>query len=393
MSSDPGEQSSPLRVLVAGPHPPPSGGIATVVRNILDMDFGGRIHTRLFDVRNFPRPRGRAFQLLNSVSARLPPAGERVLATRWLLDHFRGELDRELPDVVHVHASHGYGFWSGTRLVREAQERGCRAILHSHGSSMDLFYDGLSAGAQKLFRERLGRADLCITLSEGWRRWFSRFVPDERLDVVPNCIEWNRFQVGATGRRTAPPTVLFVGVMFARRKGLQDLIAVMPRILDEHPDARFVLVGGDDEKVEAGLSVDSRVRAAMDFTGDLTTEEVAHLYASATLLALPSYHEGMPMVLLESMASGLPVVCTGVNAIPEVVADGETGFLIEPGDRDALLARILRLLGDPALRERLGEAASRHIEAHHNLARQEEWLAEIYRRVVAGKGSRGWRAQ
>jgi glycosyltransferase involved in cell wall biosynthesis len=371
-----------LEILVAGPHPPPSGGIATVVRSILGMDFGGRIRTRLFDVRNYPRPSGDLFRLANSLSARVPPRGERALAQRWLLRHFRRELERSPPDVVHVHASHGYGFWSGSRLVQAAREHGARTILHSHGSSMDVFYETLSPAAQARFRRCLDRPDLCITLSRGWRSWFSQFVPDERLALVPNCIDWKRFQAGNPGRRADPPTILFAGVMFAHRKGLRDLVAVAPRILDRHPGARFLLVGGDDEGFEAALSVDDRTRAALHFTGDLPAEELIQIYAESTVFVLPSYHEGMPMTMLESMASGLPVVCTSVNAIPEVVRDGGNGFLIRPGDRDALADRILRLLEDPNLRERMGEAARAHIEAHHSLARQQEWLGEIYEKLA-----------
>ena len=136
------------------------------------------------------------------------------------------------------------------------------------------------------------------------------------------------------------------------------------------------------------MQVDVRTRNAITFTGDLDPEGVCEAYADATCFVLPAYHEGMPMVMLEAMASGLPVVCSAINAIPEVIDHEVNGLLIEPGDQRALAGSILALLGDADLRLRLGEGARAHIEEHHNLARQKEWLFEIYRRVALGLGSR-----
>lgn len=377
-----------IRVLIVGPHPPPTGGIATVVSNILCIEFGPQISTRLFDLHQFPRPRGILFRAINAISNKIPPTGVWTVLTFFLTRAFRRALEAERTGVVHIHASHGYGFWSAARLIHIAKQRGLRVIFHSHGSRMDVFYDRLSAPAQAYYRHCLRQTDLCIALSEAWYTWFSQFVQPEHLDVVPNCIDWRHFQRGNDGRAGIPPRILFIGVMFGRRKGIHDLIAVAPKILETHPDARFVLVGSDDEDVEANLEIDERTRAALDFTGDLNPDEVANAYAEATCFVLPAYHEGMPMVMLEAMAAGLPVICTAINAIPEVIEHDVNGLLIEPGDQSALAGHILDLLSDGPLRERLGEAARSHIEEHHNLARQEAWLSDIYRRVARGEGSR-----
>jgi len=383
-----GMSESSIRVLVVGPHPPPTGGIATVVRNVLSIDFGSNIETRLFDVREFKRPSNVVYRVLNRISSRLPPSGVWALVTRYLLCAFREALADYQPHVVHIHASHGYGFWSAAPMMQVAKAAGAKVIFHSHGSSMDVFYDGLSSSAQAYYRRCLARADLVIALSEAWYGWFSQFVTETQLDVLPNCIDWSKFQRGNPGRVAAPPKVLFVGVMFGARKGIHDLIAVVPQVLDVHPDARFVLVGSDDEEVEMTMQVDARTRAALDFTGNLDQEGVAQAYADATCFVLPAYHEGMPMVMLESMAAGAPNICTAINAIPEVITHEQNGLLLEPGDQDALAAHILRLLGDAAFREKIGEAGRDFIEERHNLARQQGWLSEIYTRITEGRGSR-----
>ena len=94
------------------------------------------------------------------------------------------------------------------------------------------------------------------------------------------------------------------------------------------------------------------------------------------------------MVMLESMAAGVPNVCSAINAIPEVIEHERNGLLLEPGDQAMLAKHILALVGDPRLRDELGEAARDFIEERHNLARQQGWLSEIYTRVAGGRGSR-----
>ena len=94
------------------------------------------------------------------------------------------------------------------------------------------------------------------------------------------------------------------------------------------------------------------------------------------------------MVMLESMATGVPTMCTAINAIPEVIEDERNGLLLAPGDQAALAKHILALLGNPELRDELGEASRDFIEERHNLARQKGWLSEIYTRVSDSRGSR-----
>jgi glycosyltransferase involved in cell wall biosynthesis len=375
------EPGRPLRVLVVGPHPPPTGGIATVVRNLLALRFRAPIETRLFDVA-VPLPAGAAFRVLQAASARLGPFALWGASVWWLLAAFRRRLAAERPDLVHVHTSSGDHFWASSLLVRAARRRGVPALLHLHASSMDEFHAGLGPLERVLFARFLRSATLCIALSERWGRWYARFVPPERLAVLPNCIEWKKFQLARAPRSQRRPQVLFVGLMYARRKGAHDVIAAAATVVAERPDVEFVLVGSDDEGVEAGLEVDAATRRALRFTGDLPPEAVRAAYHEASVFVLPSYREGMPMVMLEAMAAGLPVVCGNVNAIPEVVRDGVTGFLVEPGDREALARRILELLRDPALRERIGEAARAFIREHHDLSVQAERLEALYLRAA-----------
>ncbi|MCZ7618469.1 MAG: glycosyltransferase family 4 protein [Myxococcota bacterium] len=378
----------PIRVLVVGPHPPPNGGIATVVRNLLQLRFDERFELRLFDVRRAAHPEGLVMRAANAVTARLPPRGRWALAGRLLASDFREALDREQPDVIHVHTSYGYGFWASTKLIRLAKARGIASILHFHASSMDEFYDAMGAFGRREFERAIRLADHWIALSRSWQRWYQPFVVPERLHVVPNCIDWNAFQTTEEREHADGPRILFVGMQFARRKGVHDLIAAVPRVLDEFPNARFLLVGEDDEGVETSIDVPPGVRAALEFVGNLGREEIIRAYHGATMLVLPAYREGMPMVMLEAMASGCPVICSAINAIPEVVEDGENGVLIRPGDPAGLADAMLRLLRDGELRERIGRRASEFIRRHHDVSVQQDLLETIYAAAGAAQVQR-----
>jgi glycosyltransferase involved in cell wall biosynthesis len=375
----------PLHVLVVGPHPPPTGGIATVVRNLLGLRFRAPIRTSLFDLSGTALPKGFGWRAVQAVTGRMGVFGLFGAATWFRLAEFRARLAADRPDVVHVHASSGYSFWLSSVLACAAKRARIPVLMHFHASSMDEFHAALGPVDRRLFARCLRVPDVCIALSERWGAWYRAFVPEERLVVLPNCIDWARFRPPEGARRASPPRVLFVGLMYARRKGAHDVIAAAERVVAELPGVEFVFVGSDDEGVQSALDVDPRTRAALRFTGDLAPDDVRKAYWEASVFVLPSYREGMPMVMLEAMAAGLPAICGAVNAIPEVVRDGVNGFLVEPGDVATLARRIADLLRDEGLRARLGGAASDWIRDRHDLAVQAARLEALYLAAAARK--------
>jgi glycosyltransferase involved in cell wall biosynthesis len=118
----------------------------------------------------------------------------------------------------------------------------------------------------------------------------------------------------------------------------------------------------------------------LEFRGEIT--EMAAVYREADILALTSEFEGTPNVILEAMASGLPVVATAVGGVPEVVEHGRTGFLIERYDESEMSAMIWRLATDPPLRNSFGLAARKAIEENHALERLPQFLTELYKAAL-----------
>ena len=116
-------------------------------------------------------------------------------------------------------------------------------------------------------------------------------------------------------------------------------------------------------------------------------DDVAELYGASDALALSSAWEGMPNVVLEAMASGRPVVATTVGAVPEMVADGETGFVVPPGDQAALAGAMGRMMGlAPEERRAMGEAGRRAVRERHSVGSVLDGWEELFGRLLAGKG-------
>jgi glycosyltransferase involved in cell wall biosynthesis len=110
-------------------------------------------------------------------------------------------------------------------------------------------------------------------------------------------------------------------------------------------------------------------------------EELADVYRRLAVLLIPSRSEGLPNVALEAMGHGVPVVATSVGGLPEVVSDGENGFLAPSGDAEVLAQRVLCILEDPLLRRRLGQRARQDMASRFSFGARLRALDDIYRRV------------
>ena len=150
-------------------------------------------------------------------------------------------------------------------------------------------------------------------------------------------------------------------------KGIQWVIAAMPRILAEFPDARYVVVGdgsyGSELERAVADALPSHLRQAVTFLGRVSDSEKYACYDMCDVFAMPSSEEGFGLVYVEASAFGKPVVGANVMGVPEAVVHGETGFLVNPADVDALTNTILRLFRDASERERLGRNGRRYVES------------------------------
>jgi len=231
-------------------------------------------------------------------------------------------------------------------------------------------------------RDRLIReAEGFIAVSEFIKgKMIDQGIPEEKIRVHYIGIDVDFFEPDAIEDRD--PVVLFVGRL-TEKKGVQYLIRAMERVQRETPDLRLVVVG-DGERRERLEAEASRRLGSVDFLGFQPPDVVWDWMNRAMLLAVPSVtaesgnSEGLPMVVLEGQAMGLPVVGSRHAGIPEAVEHGETGFLAPEGDLDALADHILRLATDRSLCRTFGKNGRKRVVDHFNLKTQARVLEEIY---------------
>lgn len=272
-------------------------------------------------------------------------------------------------DLVHTH-----GHFAVNVLARVAGRlAGARVLSHMH--IQNAFRAGRGRGAQIAIDNATAR--LCFALvavSESTRDDLVRQgYPAGRIAVVPNGVA---IEPAPPVRLADGPTILEVARL-AEVKGQRTLIAALARV-----DATAVLVGRD---LERGGAYEETLREAATelgvagrvvFAGYRT--DVPALLAGCDVFCLPSRAEGMPLVVLEAMAQGKPVVASAVGGTPEVVADGETGLLVPAGDVDALAAALARLVGDPELAQRMGAAGRARVEREFSLASSTARVMALY---------------
>ncbi len=183
------------------------------------------------------------------------------------------------------------------------------------------------------------------------------------VQVLPNVTGASRGDEPVEDGPTPDPGyLLFVGRLRIR-KGVEVLLHAVERLRRDHPGVRLVVVGGGEHfenvrRVVSRLGLESEV----SLRGPCRPEEIPALMKGAKALIVPSIYEGMPLVILEAMAAGLPVVASRVSGIPEVVEDGETGWLVPPEDVVALERALAELLADPQEAIRRGHLGRDRVE-------------------------------
>ena len=287
-----------------------------------------------------------------------------------------GRVRRELrsfrPDAV-VAADPFVG--AATLLGRRLAGRRPPVIVEVHGDwrTFARLYGSprrrlVARPAEWLARFTIRRADATRALSRFTSSLVEEVWGEPATRSFPTYSDLSAF----TGepRRPLPerPTALFVGAL-ELYKNVDGLAAAWRRVAARVPEARLVIVGrGSRPEPVRALVHDLRER--VEHVEELPPTEVARRLDEATLLVLPSWPEGLGRVVIEAFARGRGVVATDAGGIPDLVDDGVEGLLIPPGDTDALVEALVRVLTDQALAERLGEAAGRAYERWHSTPEQ-----------------------
>jgi len=241
------------------------------------------------------------------------------------------------------------------------------------------------------YRYAIRKADRVISVSNATAEWLvqKRKVSPDKVIIIPYGVNLQKFnpQKKSVSRADigVAETDLVIGQVsrLNEQKGHTYLIDAAPAIVKAAPNVKFVLVGDGplrgqiEEKIKAKKLQDHFILLGF-------RQDVPELLPLFDVFALPSLYEGLPNVVLEAMACGLPVVATPVDGTKEAVVDKDTGFLVPVADIEALAQRLLEILLNSSLKSELGEAGRKRVEANFSLQGQVKKFEDLYETYARG---------
>lgn len=176
------------------------------------------------------------------------------------------------------------------------------------------------------------------------------------------------------------PIVGYIGRLSVE-KGVQHFVQALPAILRTHPDLRVLIVGDGSltESIKAALHTE-KLTNRVDLPGWISHKDLPKYLNQLRLLVLPSYTEGIPNIMLEAMACGTPLLATPVGAIPDVIRDGETGFIMKNNSPDCIAENVIRALNSPDM-ERIAERGRRFVEENYTFENAVNIWAQLFEEI------------
>jgi glycosyltransferase involved in cell wall biosynthesis len=356
------------RLIVIGPLPPPYHGVTVSTSLVLsNQDLRER-----FDVDHVDTSDPRSGANVGKWDVRNTQLALRALGG--LLIRLRGRRG-----IVYLPLSQGTpGFLRDSVFIHASAAAGWKVAVHLRGGEFDEFYDRKHGALRRWIELTLARVDALAVMGDSLRSIFTGLVPDDRIAVVPNGTP----EPSLDGAIRDPKLVLFLSNL-RQRKGVAEALEAALLVLRHEPSARFLFVGEwESDELSRRLRETWRDRKQVDFVAGVSERERDRLLGSASVLLFPPVEpEGHPRVVLEALAAGLPVVTTNRGAIAETVVHGESGFVLDDPVPEHLAERVLLLLQDTELRERMSAAArARYVERFTQEAadkRLAHWLSDV----------------
>jgi glycosyltransferase involved in cell wall biosynthesis len=334
-------KSRPVRVTMMGLGLNTTTGIATVVKNWLSVGYGQQVKFRYISTNQSQVPGQRLRKLCESLWA----YGRLIALTPWT-------------DVVHLHLAMQGSFWRKVFPFWWSKSTGRKVILHLHGSNTKDYYAEGSSLRKFFMRKMFERADVVMVLSRQWKDWVASICQrTPQVEIVLNTAP-QREPVERKGRKYC--TITLMGRL-GQRKGTWDLLQSFALLTPQFPYLRLCLPGDGDLDRARDMVSQLGLEEKVEIPGWVSGSAQDAIWDKTDICCLPSYNEGLPGSVLEGMSAGLPVVSTPVGGIAEAVLDGETGFLVEPGDVQALTGALESLVTDEGLRGTMGEAGRAHL--------------------------------
>ena len=349
------------------------GGQSQVMHTVLGLR---RLEHRTMLVAH---PEGELFRRMSEGMDLIPlaPRNEIDLSAAWRLARV---LKQYSPAVIQAHDPHAVAMAALALSISSPSPK--PMLVATRRIEFRIAHNSFS-------RWKYSQVDGFIAISGAVRdRLVADGIAADRIFVVHEGVDVDRIQRLPGGNvhaafylPTHAPVVGNVGALTSQ-KGQHALIEAAALVVREVPDARFVILGEGELRETLEQQIHRKHLERHVMLGGFRTDAVA-MMKDFDVFALSSTHEGLCTSLIDAMAASKPAVATSVGGVPEVVVDGDTGFLVPPGDHVAMADKLIVLLRDPDLRSRMGAAALARARACFTVERMVQETAAVYARLVA----------
>lgn len=345
------------RILIVSPIPPPYSGPEVMTQHLLNSSLRNKYHLVHFNISKGRGVSTKArFDMINIIYGLLQPL--QLCYLLW----------RHKPDAVYTNLAQNWGgVLRYASFILPSKLFGVPVIARVMGDGFNHFYQSTNPFAQWLIRVVLKQINSFIVRSDRLKHQFDGLVSQKKLNVVHIGIDTESFDRPVDRSQNLPLRILFVGYL-TKAKGALDLLQAVPYVVEEYPDVVFQLMGervdvernityvnnpASNVQVLDSLLADPRISDYVELLGVQSGEQKINSFANADIFVCPSYSESGPIVVLEAMAAGLPVVSTPVGVLPEVF-DEDNILFFEPGNILDLSRNILKLATSTDLRNTMG---------------------------------------
>ncbi|MFH1742570.1 MAG: glycosyltransferase family 4 protein [bacterium] len=336
------------------------------------------------DMMAFAQQRGVEPVIINRLGRDLNPISD--LATLWRVYRL---LRRERPDIVHTHTAK-----AGTLGRIAARLAGVPVVIHTfHGHVLSGYFGPFKTRLFTAIERLLARwSNAIISVSETCRRdLLTLGIADkEKMVTIPLGLELDRFpervpqRAGQFRKRFGIPPDAPIVSHVARMVPIKRhdvFLRAIPMVLREKPDVRFALVGdGETRPALEDLARDLQLDNRLIWTGFIEEQEL--IYADMDLLVLTSDNEGLPVAVIEALASARPVIATRVGGVPELITDGVNGYTVEPNNPEQLAEALLKALSNMDRLREMGRAGQQKVLERYNHRRLIHDVDELYQKLL-----------
>ncbi len=351
-----------VKILEIGPSPYKSnGGMATVIKEIIDDQKLNQHYIIDF------------FESYVDGSFI-----KRMLVSIYEYEKFK--LIYKKYDIFHIHmASYGSTFRKGY-YIHFLKKNNKKVILHIHGAEYLKFFNGLNSRKKRIVENIWNEADYVVVLSDKWKKIFEKIFTNSKIVVINNGIDTNKYKVAQNSVDEFKDVFVLLGRL-GRRKGIYDVIAATQKLVNRGFSPKIYLAGDGEVAKVMKIIKNHNLDKYIEVTGWVDMEQKVKILKKSSTLLLPSYNEGLPMSILEGMASGKVIIASNVGAIPEVV-DLNNGILVSPGDVDKLTLAMEKVMLDLDFDRKCSKDNIQKVQENYSLDAMHKKIENLVAKVI-----------